>query len=134
MKASCLLVSCCFDRVTFNAVAFPDPSFIAVVGTRDNHNALGNHKRRIEANTKLANNIKVFSLCFCIVGLELETARMSNGAQIGFELFFGHTNTGIGNSDGTRFFVEIDINLKIVFANSDSLIGEAFEVELINRI
>ncbi len=59
---------------------------------------------------------------------------MSNGAQIGFELFFGHTNTGIGNSDGTRFFVEIDINLKIVFANSDSLIGEAFEVELINRI
>ena len=59
---------------------------------------------------------------------------MSDGAQVGFQLFAGHADSCVGNRDGASVLVERHVNGEIVLGNGDGGVGEALEVELVNRV
>ena len=122
------------DGVAFDAIGLPGEGFGLAVCAGGYGNFFGNHERGVEAHAELADDVYVFALLFGVFGLELEAAGMSDGAQIGFQLFAGHANARVGNCDGASILVECHVDGKIILGNSDGGVGEALEVELVNRI
>lgn len=49
---------------------------------------------------------------------------MCNDAQILLQLFCGHANTIINNSEGTGILIRLQLDVEFITGNADLLIGE----------
>ena len=65
---------------------------------------------------------------------EVERAALRNGAEVVFELFFGHSDAVVGNFQRARLLIRCERDCKIACAESDAVVGETFKMELVQRI
>ena len=107
------------DVVALDAVAFPLESLVAAVRFRNDGDLVGDHERRVEANAKLADDVDFLEL-IGIRALELERARMGDGAQVLIELVLGHANAVV--ADGERAGILVNGNLNAQVAAHDGAI------------
>ena len=129
-----LFSGCGLNGVALDAVGLPGEGFGLAVCAGGYGNFFGDHERGVEAHAELADDVYIFALLLGVFGLELEAAGMSDGAQVGFQLFAGHADARVGNRDGASVLVERHVDGKIVLGNGDGGVGEALEVELVNRV
>ena len=59
---------------------------------------------------------------------------MRDGAEVAVEVFLRHADAVVGHGDGAGILVEGDVDAELVFRQLDAGVGEAFEVQLVNRI
>ncbi len=123
-----------FDRVAFDAIARPAPGFIGSPSARVHRHFLGDHEGGIEANTELADDIEILALVFGVFGLEFLASGMSDRAEILFKFGFRHADAGVFYDDRARVFVERNGDEQVVFCDRDRRVGEALEIELVDRI
>ena len=78
----------------------------------ENGNLFADHERRIESNTKLADNIHIIFVE--LVGVfECKRAALGNCAKVLFQLFLCYADAVIGNRQCACRFVCGDADLKI---------------------
>ena len=122
------------NGVALHAVAFPSVRLIASECAGHNAHVVGHHKRRVETNAELANNVNVGTLLLSVFGLERLAVGVSDGAQVLVQLVLAHANAVIGNNNSARALVEVHANAQLVFVNGGRFVGQALEVQLVHGI
>lgn len=92
-------------------VGLPDVLGVIVVLGRHN-DSVGHEERGVETHTKLADHLwggVPLWLHLRHLVEELTGTRLGNGAQVPHELFFGHTNTSVGDVEHILLFVRLGI-------------------------
>ena len=89
----------------------------------------GNHKGRVEAHAKLADDVDIGALLLGVLGLKLLGAGMGDGAQIALELLGGHANAVIRDGNGAGVFIKGDANGQVALVDLDAL-----KVELVDGV
>ena len=100
------------------AYAFPVNGLRALlIGLRIDFHLIGHHKHRIEAQTKMADNLRVirFSLVFF---QEILRAGERNLINIFDDLFLRHTDPVIKNRNGSGFLVKRNFNFPFCLFNA----------------
>ena len=111
--------------IAFHTVAFPFIGLVASISARNDGHFVCHHKRRVEANAKLANDV-YFIEVLLVFGLELEAARMRDGAKVLVELVFCHADAVI--ADRQDAYLEVTAGYGIV------AFLEGAQVELVERV
>ena len=95
---------------------------------------IGNHKSRIEAYAKLADNGEV--LLFCITELIFKCIRAAfrNDTEIILCLILRHTDSVIAYGNGTGFLIQHHINFKIISVQADFIVCQCLIAELVDCI
>ena len=83
------------DGVALKTVRLPHMGDILAIGAAHDLHMAGDHKGRVEAHAKLADDVDIRTLLLGVLGLKLLGAGMSDGAQIALELLGGHANAVI---------------------------------------
>ena len=83
---------------------------ILAIGAAHDLHVAGDHKSRVEAHAKLADDVDIRTLLLSVLGLKLLGAGMGDGAQIALELLGGHANAVIRDSNGAGVFIKGDAN------------------------
>ena len=121
-----------FNGVTVGAFGSPAVGGIGAEGLTFHHDPVADHKSGIEAHAELTDDLNIFRFGIFLFK-SLRTA-LSDGAEIVFQFIGGHADAVIGNFEDAFPFVEIDTDLKIIFAQTDGFIGQGTEIELINGV
>ena len=122
------------DGITLDAVGFPRPGLVGAERTRNDAHLLAHHEGGVEAHAELADDIDVSGLVLGVLRLELEGIGMRDGAQVAVEVVFAHADAVIGHRDRARVGIERDGDGQIRAVNLQSLIGQAAEIELVDRV
>ena len=107
---------------------------VLTVGAADNLYVAGNHKGRVEAHAKLADDVHVRALLLGVLGLKLLGARVSDGAKVALELLSVHADAVIRNRDGAGVLIKGDANGQVTLVELDARILQALKVELVDGI
>ena len=104
-------------------------------GTTGHHGDLLRHnKGRVEAHTKLADQIRIFLLVAGKAGKELTCTGLGNGTQIIYNFISAHTDTVIADGQGASFLVvsHLDSEFRVIFKQRG--IMQAFKAQLVTGI
>ena len=82
----------------------------------------------------LTDDIDVFLILMLGIVLEIKGTALGNRAEIVFKLFLGHTDTVVGNDKGSCILICGDADLEVLAAQLYRIIGQRFEVELVDRV
>ena len=123
-----------FDGVTLKTIRLPHVSGVLAIGAADNLYVAGNHKGRVEAHAKLADDVDIGALLLGVLGLKLLGAGMSDGAQITLELLGGHADTVIRDGNGAGVFIKGNTNGQVALVELDARILQALKIELVDGI
>ncbi len=118
--------------ISLYAAALPFPCFVTAIGLALYHYFRANHKRRIEPNTKLSDNVNIIR--FFIVFLKIKRAGFCDRTQIVLQLFLRHATAIILNRQRTIFFVCCNPNLKIISRKTRISILQRLIIKLVNGI
>ena len=77
---------------------------------------------------------KIFGLFHAKSTDEFLASRMSDRAEILFKFGFRHADARVFYGDRARVFVERNGDEQVVFCDRDRRVGEALEIELVDRI
>ena len=94
----------------------------------------GDHKGRVEAHAKLADDVDIRTLLLGVLGLKLLGAGMSDGAQIALELLDGHANAVIRDGNGAGVLIKGDANGQVALVDLDARILQTLKVELVDGV
>ena len=119
------------DGVTLSTGALPLPGSVAAEGAADHGDAAGNHEGGVEAHAELTDDVDVLGF---VVLLEVQAAAAGDGAQVLFQLFPGHADAVIGQSQGAVFLVQLQQDLIILLFGGDAVVGQALEIELVDGV
>ena len=122
------------DGVALKTVGFPHMGDILAVGAADDLHMAGDHKGRVEAHAKLADNVDIRTLLLGVLGLKLLGAGMSDGAQIALDLLGGHANAVIRNRDGAGVLIKGDANGQVALVDLNARVLQALKVELVDGV
>ena len=103
-----------FDGVALKAVALPHVRRLFAKGAAHHANLGCDHERRVEAHTKLADDVDITTLALGVFLLEFLATRMGDGAQIALQILRGHADAVIGNGQRARVLVERDSDSQVV--------------------
>ena len=116
------------EGVALHALALPHPGLLLALSAGNDSDLLRHHERGIEAHTELADNIDVVAL---VLRLEIQRAGLGDGAQILFQLLFGHADAVIRHGEGAAVLVHRQVDLQIVLVDADGGVGQALEIPLV---
>ena len=119
------------DGVALGALALPLPGGVAAKGPADDRDLAGHHEGGVEAHAELADDVDIVGF---VLFLEVEAAAAGDGAQVLFQLLLRHADAVIGDGDGTAVFIQRQVNFVVLLAAGHGMIGEAFEIELVNGV
>ena len=122
------------DGVALKTVGFPHMGDILAVGAADDLHMASDHKSRVEAHAKLADDVDIRTLLLGVLGLKLLGAGMGDGAQIALELLGGHANAVIRDRDGAGILVERDADGKVTLVELNARVLQALKVELVDGV
>ena len=122
------------DGVTLKTIRLPHVSGVLAIGAADDLHMAGDHKGRVEAHAKLADDVDIRTLLLGVLGLKLLGAGMGDGAQIALELLGGHANAVIRDGNGAGVFIKGDANSQVALVELDARILQALKVELVDGI
>jgi len=122
------------DGVALKTVGLPNVGGILAISAADDLHVAGDHKGRVEAHAKLADDVDIGALLLGVLGLKLLGAGMGDGAQVALELLGGHADTVIRNCDGTGILIKGDTNGQVALVELDTRILKALKVELVDGI
>ena len=120
------------NGIAIRALGLPDIRCIGTKCTCFYRNTASYHKGRIETNAKLTDDL-VIVLQF-VFSLKLERTAVGDNAQVVLQLLFGHTNSVIGNGQGSCLRIYFQVDGKIGLAHIHAVIRQRTEVELVNCI
>ena len=98
------------DGVALKTVRLPHMGDILAIGAAHDLHMAGDHKGRVEAHAKLADDVDIRTLLLGVLGLKLLGAGMGDGAQIALELLGGHANAVIRDGNGAGVFIKGNAN------------------------
>ena len=122
------------DGITLKTIRLPHVSGVLAIGAADNLYVAGNHKGRVEAYAKLADDVDIGALLLGVLGLKLLGAGMGDGAQIALELLGGHANAVIRDGNGAGVFIKGDANSQVALVELDARVLQALKVELVDGV
>ena len=122
------------DGVTLKTIRLPHVSGVLPIGAADNLYVAGNHKGRVEAHAKLADDVDIGALLLGVLGLKLLGAGMGDGAQIALQLLGGHANAVIRDGNGAGIFIKGDANGQVALVDLDARVLQALKVELVDGV
>ena len=122
------------DGITLKTIRLPHVSGVLPIGAADNLYVAGDHKGRVEAHAKLADDVDIRTLLLGVLGLKLLGAGMGDGAQIALELLGGHANAIVRNGDGTGVFIKGDVNSQVALVELNARILQALKVKLVDGV
>ena len=122
------------DGVALKAVGLPHMGDVLAIGAADDFHVAGDHKGRVEAHAKLADDIDIGALLLGVLGLKLLRAGVGDGTQVALELLGGHADTVIRDRDGAGILIEGDANGQVALVELDARILQALKVELVDGI
>ena len=122
------------DGVALKTVGFPHMGDILAVGAADDLHMAGDHKSRVEAHAKLADDVDIRTLLLGVLGLKLLGAGMGDGAQIALQLLGGHANAVIRDGNGAGVFIKGDANGQVALVDLDARVLQALKVELVDGV
>ena len=122
------------DGITLKTIRLPHVSGVLPIGAADNLYVAGNHKGRVEAHAKLADDVDIGALLLGVLGLKLLGAGMGDGAQIALELLGGHANAVIRDGNGAGVFIKRDANSQVALVELDARVLQALKVELVDGV
>ena len=122
------------DGVALKTVGFPHMGDILAIGAADDLHMAGDHKSRVEAHAKLADDVDIRTLLLGVLGLKLLGAGMGDGAQIALELLGGHANAVIRDGNGAGVFIKGNANSQVALVDLDARILQALKVELVDGV
>ena len=117
--------------VAVHTGGLPLPCFIRAISLGNDGDFIGYHEGRVEADTKLADDIDVLVL---VVLLEIQRTGVSNGAQILLKFLFGHADAVILNGQDAVLLIAGDEDAEIALVHAHRRIGQALIIELIDGI
>ena len=123
-----------FDGVALKTVGLPHVSGVLAIGAADDLHVAGDHKGRVEAHAKLADDVDIGALLLGVLGLKLLGAGMGDGAQVALELLGGHADTVIRDGNGAGVFIKGDTDGQVALVELDARILQALKVELVDGI
>ena len=123
------------NGIAVNRIAAPQiGGFLTVFLRRYLHTA-GNHKCRIEADTKLSDDIHIILLlCIFHLLLKRQRATLRNRSQIVLKLILVHTQTVITDCQSTVFLICLQINFKAGCIYITQVIRQCLIIQLVNCI
>ncbi len=123
------------DGVSVDTVGLPSPRLVRPVGLRDDTHLLADHKCRVEAHTKLADNINISDIvALGILGFKLERIGVRDGSEILVEIILCHTSAVIRHGNSLFILIERDSNSQIGPVDLHRIIHEASKIELVDSI
>ena len=114
--------------IALDAFGLPLPGGVRALRAGNNGDFGRHHERRVEADTELADDVDVIALVF---GLEIQRAGARDGAEVLFELLFGHADAVVADGQRAAVLVGLDVDVQIVLADAHGGIGQAHEIALV---
>ena len=107
-----------FDSELGFTVTAPTHGLISALasGTRLNHQFVSHQKSGVKADTKLADQLRIFLFVTTQGVAELCSAGTGNCTQVGNNLIAAHTNTVVNDGDGVGFLIDLNTNHQLVTA------------------
>ena len=125
---------CGLDVEASLAIADPAPGFFFAGLAGDDFNAVGDHEGAVEADAKLADEIRVFLGVPGELREKVLGARAGDGAKVRDQILLIHADAGVGDGEGLVLFVEFQIDSRIERKRPVGIVGEGQVAELIKRV
>ena len=120
------------NGVAVSAVGDPLPAGLLAVLAGDDGDGGSHHEGRVEANTKLADDVDVLLLFHSL--LEAQGAGLGDGAQVLFHVLSGHADAVVGNGQDPVFCIRGNGDGKLIPIQAHLVIGQGSISQLVNGI
>ena len=117
--------------VAVHTGGLPLPGLVRAVGLGDDGDLVGHHKGGVEADAELADDVDVLVL---VVLLEVQRAGVGDGAQILFQLRFGHADAVVLHGEDAVFLVAGDQDAEIALVHAHGGVGQALIIQLVDGV
>ena len=117
--------------VAVHTGGFPLPGLVRAVGLGDDGDLVGHHEGGVEADAELADDVDVLVL---VVLLKVQGAGVGDGAQVLFQLRFGHADAVILHGEDAVFLVAGDQDAEIALVHAHGGVGQALIIQLVDGV
>ena len=117
--------------VAVHTGGLPLPGLVRAVGLGDDSDLVGHHEGGVEADAELADDVDVLVL---VVLLEVQGAGVGDGAQVLFQLRFGHADAVVLHRQDAVFLVAGDQDAEIALVHAHGGVGQALIIQLVDGV
>ena len=117
--------------VAVSTAGLPLPGFVRTVCLGDDGDLVSDHEGGVEAHAELTDDVDVLVL---VVLLEVQRTGVGDGAQVLLQLFFGHADAVIGDSQQAIVLIAGEQDAEIALVHAHGRIGQAFIIKFVDGI
>ncbi len=96
------------DLIAIGSLGLPFPGLFAARRAGIDRDFIGHHERRVEADTELANDIRLVLVLFLQLFLECQGAALGDRAQVFLQFFLRHADAVVADGQRAVRFIEFD--------------------------
>ena len=122
------------DGVAVRAGALPLHAALLAVLAGDDRDLVRDHEGGIEAHAELADDGQIVALSLFHLVFEVQRAGLRDHAEIVLALLRAHADAVVAHGQGARFLVGDHVDVKIVAAQPDLVVGQREIAEFVDRV